>query len=69
RSSGVDGCEYTCSKGIRKNYRKVLAAELGRFLNTDEAIASGALYQAAHLSKGFKVEPFGVEELVLSPVQ
>ncbi|PIO73912.1 hypothetical protein TELCIR_04105, partial [Teladorsagia circumcincta] len=43
--------------------------ELGRFLNTDEAIAMGALYQAAHLSKGFKVKPFGVEELVLFPVQ
>ncbi|KIH52131.1 hypothetical protein ANCDUO_17769 [Ancylostoma duodenale] len=43
--------------------------ELGRFLNTDEAIAMGALFQAAHLSKGFKVKPFGVEELVIFPVQ
>ncbi|VDM55865.1 unnamed protein product [Angiostrongylus costaricensis] len=43
--------------------------ELGRFLNTDEAIAMGALYQAAHLSKGFKVRPFIVEELVIFPVQ
>ncbi|EYC07712.1 hypothetical protein Y032_0069g360 [Ancylostoma ceylanicum] len=43
--------------------------ELGRFLNTDEAIAMGALFQAAHLSKGFKVKPFGVEELIIFPVQ
>ncbi|RCN44627.1 DnaK family protein [Ancylostoma caninum] len=43
--------------------------ELGRFLNTDEAIALGALFQAAHLSKGFKVKPFGVEELMIFPVQ
>ncbi|CAJ0607927.1 unnamed protein product [Cylicocyclus nassatus] len=43
--------------------------ELGRFLNTDEAIAMGALFQAAHLSKGFKVKPFGVEDLVIHPVQ
>lgn len=43
--------------------------ELGRFLNTDEAIALGAVYQAAHLSKSFKVLPFGVQELVLYPVQ
>ncbi|PIO53687.1 hypothetical protein TELCIR_24970, partial [Teladorsagia circumcincta] len=49
--------------------KSIGSKELGRFLNTDEAIAMGALYQAAHLSKGFKVKPFGVEELVLFPVQ
>lgn len=65
----------------------VFSKELGRFLNTDEAIAMGALFQvnyspslfrqfylggffeAAHLSKGFKVKPFGVEELVIFPIQ
>ncbi|MFH4978884.1 hypothetical protein AB6A40_005593 [Gnathostoma spinigerum] len=43
--------------------------ELGKFLNTDEAIAMGAVYQAAHLSKGFKVKKFGVEDLQIFPVQ
>ncbi|KAE9417559.1 hypothetical protein Angca_008280, partial [Angiostrongylus cantonensis] len=49
--------------------RFIKGKELGRFLNTDEAIAMGALYQAAHLSKGFKVKPFIVEELIIFPVQ
>uniref|UniRef100_A0A1I7TTG8 Hypoxia up-regulated protein 1 n=1 Tax=Caenorhabditis tropicalis TaxID=1561998 RepID=A0A1I7TTG8_9PELO len=43
--------------------------EIGKFLNTDEAIAMGALFQAAHLSKGFKVKPFNVEEKLLFPVE
>ncbi|KAJ1353311.1 hypothetical protein KIN20_009916 [Parelaphostrongylus tenuis] len=43
--------------------------EIGRFLNTDEAIALGAVYQAAELSKSFKVLPFGVKELIIYPVQ
>ncbi|VDO37881.1 unnamed protein product [Heligmosomoides polygyrus] len=29
----------------------------------------GGLFQAAHLSKGFKVKSFGVEELVVFPIQ
>uniref|UniRef100_A0A915CU20 Hypoxia up-regulated protein 1 n=1 Tax=Ditylenchus dipsaci TaxID=166011 RepID=A0A915CU20_9BILA len=43
--------------------------ELGRFLNTDESIALGAVYQAAHLSKGFKVKKFDVQELQIYPLQ
>lgn len=38
-------------------------------MNTDEAAALGALYQAAHLSKGFKVKKIDVQELVTYPVQ
>jgi hypoxia up-regulated 1 len=38
-------------------------------LNTDEAIAIGAVYQAAALSKGFKVKKFAVQELQLYPIQ
>ncbi|PIO66596.1 hypothetical protein TELCIR_11686 [Teladorsagia circumcincta] len=45
-------------------HKSIGSKKFGRFLNTDKAIASEALYQAAHLSKGFKVKPFGVEELV-----
>ncbi|KAI6183411.1 hypothetical protein M3Y97_00486400 [Aphelenchoides bicaudatus] len=43
--------------------------ELARFLNTDEAIALGAVYEAAHLSKGFRVKPFEVQDLNLYPIQ
>ncbi|KAJ1369858.1 hypothetical protein KIN20_031441 [Parelaphostrongylus tenuis] len=43
--------------------------EICRFLNTDEALARGAVYQAAELSKSFKVFPFGVKELIIYPVQ
>ena len=43
--------------------------ELGKSLNTDEAAAIGAVYQAAALSKGFKVKKFGVRDATLFPVQ
>uniref|UniRef100_A0A0N5AY75 Hypoxia up-regulated protein 1 n=1 Tax=Syphacia muris TaxID=451379 RepID=A0A0N5AY75_9BILA len=43
--------------------------ELGKFLNTDESIAMGAVYQAAHLSKGFKVKRFDVRDLQIFPIQ
>uniref|UniRef100_A0A914VZ10 Hypoxia up-regulated protein 1 n=1 Tax=Plectus sambesii TaxID=2011161 RepID=A0A914VZ10_9BILA len=43
--------------------------ELAKFLNTDEAIAMGAVYQAAHLSKGFKVKKFVAKEINLFPIQ
>lgn len=42
--------------------------EISNFLNTDEAIAMGAVYQAAHLSKSFKVLPFNIQEKILYPV-
>lgn len=42
--------------------------EISNFLNTDEAIAMGAVYQAAHLSKSFKVLPFNIHEKILYPV-
>lgn len=47
----------------------MLSRELARFLNTDEAIALGAVYEAAHLSKGFRVKPFEVQDLNLYPIQ
>ncbi|GAB6024272.1 hypothetical protein CHUAL_008965 [Chamberlinius hualienensis] len=43
--------------------------ELGKNLNTDEAAALGAAYQAAHLSQGFKVKRFNVKEAVMFPIQ
>lgn len=50
-----------------RNYFK--GKELSKFLNTDESIALGAVYQAARLSKGFKVKKFDVRDLQIFPIQ
>lgn len=43
--------------------------ELGKSINSDEAAALGAAYQAAYLSKGFKVKQFNVKDVNLLPIQ
>lgn len=42
--------------------------ELGKNLNTDEAAALGAVYQAAYQSKGYKVKKFYVKDLNMYPI-
>ncbi|KAL3886109.1 hypothetical protein ACJMK2_026127 [Sinanodonta woodiana] len=42
--------------------------ELGKSINTDEAAAMGAVYQAAYLGKGFKVKTFSVKEGNIYPI-
>uniref|UniRef100_A0A8D0TZD0 Hypoxia up-regulated protein 1 n=1 Tax=Sus scrofa TaxID=9823 RepID=A0A8D0TZD0_PIG len=42
--------------------------ELGKNINADEAAAMGAVYQAAALSKAFKVKPFVVRDAVIYPI-
>jgi len=42
--------------------------ELGKSINTDEAAALGAVYQAASLTSGFKVKRFIVKDLNMYPV-
>ena len=42
--------------------------DLGKGLNTDEAAALGSVYQAAHLSKGFKVKRIVIRDSVIYPV-
>lgn len=42
--------------------------ELGKSINTDEAAALGAVYQAAYMGKGFKVLTFGVKEANVFPI-
>ncbi|XP_060083520.1 hypoxia up-regulated protein 1-like [Ylistrum balloti] len=42
--------------------------ELGKSINSDEAAALGAVYQAAHLGKGFKVKMFGIKEGTIFPI-
>lgn len=57
-------------KGFKKHFCSlkfvILRKELGRFLNTDEAIALGAVYHAAALQKGFRVKRFDVKVLTLA---
>lgn len=43
--------------------------ELGKNINADEAAAMGAVYQAAALSKAFKVKPFLIRDAVIFPIQ
>ncbi|XP_054879468.1 hypoxia up-regulated protein 1 isoform X2 [Poeciliopsis prolifica] len=43
--------------------------ELGKNINADEAAAMGAVYQAAALSKAFKVKPFLVRDAAIYPIQ
>lgn len=42
--------------------------ELGKSLNTDEAAAMGAVYQAAALSKGYRVKKFIVKDANQYPI-
>ena len=43
--------------------------ELGKSVNTDEASALGGVYQAAHLSKGFRVKKFAIKDATVFPIQ
>ncbi|XP_070201995.1 hypoxia up-regulated protein 1-like isoform X2 [Littorina saxatilis] len=43
-------------------------SDLGKSINTDEAAALGAVYQAAFLGKGFKVKTFHVRDANLFPI-
>ncbi|KAK1153467.1 hypoxia up-regulated protein 1-like [Acipenser oxyrinchus oxyrinchus] len=43
--------------------------ELSKNINADEAAAMGAVYQAAALSKAFKVKPFLVRDAAIYPIQ
>jgi hypoxia up-regulated 1 len=40
----------------------LFSIELGKSLNTDEAAAMGAVYQAAALSKGYRVKTFLIKD-------
>lgn len=43
-------------------------SELGKNLNTDEAPALGAVYQAAFQSKGYKVKKFNIKDANIYPI-
>lgn len=57
-------CHLPWSKALTFFHR----IELGKSINTDEAAALGAVYQAAHLGKGFRVLTFGVKEANIYPI-
>ena len=44
-------------------------SDLARSLNTDEAVALGAVYQAAALSKGFRVKTVLIKDANTFPVE
>lgn len=46
-----------------------LRDELAKNINADEAAAMGAVYQAAALSKAFKVKPFLIRDAAVFPIQ
>ncbi|KAM4620871.1 hypoxia up-regulated protein 1 [Polymixia lowei] len=49
--------------------KAVKKEELAKNINADEAAAMGAVYQAAALSKAFKVKPFLVRDAAVFPIQ
>lgn len=54
---------------VQETLQTVIKREdLGKGINTDEAAALGAVYQAAHLGKGFKVKKFAIKDAVLYPI-
>lgn len=55
---------------VKDTLQKVIKrSELGKSINTDESAALGAVYQAAHLSTGFRVKTFAVKDANLFPIQ
>jgi len=49
--------------------KAVKREDLGKSINTDEAAALGAVYQAAYLSTGFRVKTFAVKDANIYPIQ
>jgi len=49
-------------------YKFIFRVELGKSLNTDEAAAMGAVYQAASLSKGYRVKKFLIKDANQYPI-
>ncbi|KPP75733.1 hypothetical protein Z043_105003, partial [Scleropages formosus] len=60
-------CEDTRVPGVNAVY--FCREELAKNINADEAAAMGAVYQAAALSKAFKVKPFLVRDAAVFPIQ
>ncbi|XP_019623229.1 PREDICTED: hypoxia up-regulated protein 1-like isoform X1 [Branchiostoma belcheri] len=49
--------------------KAVKKSELGKSVNADEAAAMGAVYQAAYLSKAYRVKKFVIKDAALYPIE
>lgn len=54
---------------VQEKLSEFVKTTLAKNINTDEAVALGAVYKAADLSKGFKVQKFITKDAVLFPIQ
>ena len=54
---------------VQEKLAAFVNTELAKNINADEAVALGAVYKAADLSKGFKVKKFISKDAVLFPIQ
>ena len=53
---------------IALDFARYSRVELGKSLNTDEAAAMGAVYQAASLAKGYRVKKFLIKDANQYPI-
>ncbi|KAH8387342.1 hypothetical protein KR093_006466 [Drosophila rubida] len=54
---------------VQETIKALIKQELGKNLNADESATMGAVYKAADLSSGFKVQKFVVKDAVVFPLQ
>ncbi|XP_062139622.1 hypoxia up-regulated protein 1 [Drosophila sulfurigaster albostrigata] len=54
---------------VQETIKALIKQELGKNLNADESATMGAVYKAADLSSGFKVQKFIVKDAVVFPLQ
>uniref|UniRef100_A0A1L8DU22 Hypoxia up-regulated protein 1 n=1 Tax=Nyssomyia neivai TaxID=330878 RepID=A0A1L8DU22_9DIPT len=54
---------------VQEILKKTINQELGKNLNSDEAAAMGAVYRAADLATGFRVQKFLTKDAVVLPIQ
>ncbi|XP_055691998.1 hypoxia up-regulated protein 1 [Lutzomyia longipalpis] len=54
---------------VQEILKKTIKQDLGKNLNSDEAAAMGAVYRAADLATGFRVQKFLTKDAVLLPIQ
>jgi hypoxia up-regulated 1 len=54
---------------VQEFLEKATGVVLSKNINADEAAAMGAVYKAADLSTGFKVQRFVTKDAVLYPIQ
>ena len=63
----VSGATW-CVRQVEGTTESCFRSDLGKSINTDEAAALGAVYQAAFLGKGFKVKTFHVRDANIFPI-